>query len=111
MTKYGYLLALAACLALAGCQTTEEIAQEDDSICRGYGLQFGTPDYAQCRQFQQSDRTARYQAYQQRQAMESVARTIQNTAAQKESDKKVNQRCYFTEPDKSGWSKRVCENY
>lgn len=109
--KWGAPVALVLCLAVAGCQTPEELAQQDDSICRGYGLQFGTPEYAQCRQFQQADRTAKYRAYQQRQAAESVARSLQNAAAQKERDKKNNQRCYFTEPDKSGWSKRVCESY
>lgn len=111
MRKIYSALLLSACLLVAGCQTAEELSQEDDMICRGYGLQFGSPEYAQCRQFQQADRTAKYQAYQQRQAMESAARAIQNAAAQKERDKKANQRCYFTEPDKSGWSKRVCESY
>ncbi len=109
--KHRYLVAFLACLALGSCQSAQDIAQEDDSICQGYGLQFGTPDYAQCRQFQQADRTAKYQAYQQRQAIENAARTIQNAAAQKERDKKANQRCYFTQPDKSGWSKHVCESY
>lgn len=109
--KWGAPIALVLCLAVAGCQTPEELAQQDDSICRGYGLQFGTSEYAQCRQFQQADRTAKYRAYQQRQAAESVARSLQNAAAQKERNKQNNQRCYFTEPDKSGWSKRVCESY
>ena len=94
-----------------GVLTPEELAQQDDQVCRSYGMAFGTPEYAQCRQFQQADRTAKYQAYQQRQAAESVARSLQNAAAQKERQKTLNQRCYFTEPDKSGWSKRVCESY
>lgn len=102
---------LAASLSLAGCQTAEEIAQEDDATCRSFGLQFGTPDYAQCRQYQQADRTARYQAYQQRQAVENAARAVANAAAQKEKDRKANERCSFTPPDKDGWSKRVCTSY
>jgi hypothetical protein len=40
--------------ALAGCQTAQEQARNeasaDDAACRSYGLQFGTPPYAECRQ-------------------------------------------------------------
>jgi hypothetical protein len=102
---------IAASLSLAGCQTAEELAQEDDSTCRSYGLQFGTPDYAQCRQYQQSDRTARYQAYQQRQAIENAARAFSNAAAQNEKNRKPAEKCSMSPPDKDGWSRRVCTPY
>jgi hypothetical protein len=40
--------------ALAGCQTAQQQAKNeaaaDDAACRSYGLQFGTPAYAECRQ-------------------------------------------------------------
>lgn len=71
-------IALASTLALAGCQSAAEIAAEDDSICQGYGLEKGSPGYIQCREFQQNDRTARYEAYQQRQAIWSIANAISN---------------------------------
>jgi len=71
-------IALASTLALAGCQSAAEIAAEDDSICQGYGLENGSPGYIQCREFQQYDRTARYEAYQQRQAIWSIANAISN---------------------------------
>ena len=71
-------LALLSALALAGCQSAAEMAAEDDSICQGYGLERGTPAYIQCREFQQNDRTARYEAYQQRQAIWSIANAISN---------------------------------
>lgn len=99
-------------LALAGCQSTKEIVKEDDFICRSYGLEVGTPAYIDCREAQQADRTARYQADQQRRAFESAARSaqqaVEQAAAQKERERKARQRCSFTPPDKDGWSKRVC---
>jgi hypothetical protein len=52
------------------------LAQQDDAICQGYGLQKGSPDYVQCRQFQQADRTARYQAEQQSYAIWSAANAL-----------------------------------
>jgi hypothetical protein len=103
------LIIAAATAFLAGCQTAEELAQEDDAICRGYGVEFGSPEYAQCRQAQQADRTQRYQAYQQRMAAESAARTLADSInKQKERDREARKRCSFTAPDKDGWSKRVC---
>lgn len=71
-------IALASTLALAGCQSAAEMAAEDDAICQGYGLEKGSPGYIQCREFQQNDRTARYEAYQQRQAIWSIANAISN---------------------------------
>lgn len=49
---------VAGVVALGGCQTARERAQQqarneaaaDDAACRSYGLQFGTPAYAECRQ-------------------------------------------------------------
>ena len=44
---------IVALFALAGCKTqSERIAeqnQQDDETCKSYGLQFGTPAYADCR--------------------------------------------------------------
>jgi len=37
-------------LTLSGCASREEIAAGDDDKCLSYGLKFGTPEYAQCRQ-------------------------------------------------------------
>ena len=103
---------IAAAFSLAGCQTSEEIAKDDDATCRSYGLQFGTPDYVQCRQYQQSDRTARYEAYQQRQAIENVARSISNAAVQNNNNnRKPVEKCSMSPPDKDGWSRRVCTTY
>jgi hypothetical protein len=45
-------------------------------ICQGYGLPKGSPEYVQCRQFQQADRTARYQADQQAYAIWSAANSL-----------------------------------
>lgn len=42
-----------AFLVLAGCYhgpSQQEIAAQDDMTCRSYGINFGTPEYAQCRQ-------------------------------------------------------------
>ena len=78
MNKVLIGIALASTLALAGCQSAAEMAAEDDSICQGYGLEKGSPGYIQCREFQQNDRTARYEAYQQRQAIWSIANAISN---------------------------------
>ena len=55
-----YLLAslVAVAVAVAGCQSHAEqhreaeaqrIAAEEDSSCKSYGLEFGTPEYADCR--------------------------------------------------------------
>lgn len=40
-------------LIVAGCYhgpSQEEIANQDDMTCRSYGANFGTQEYAQCRQ-------------------------------------------------------------
>jgi hypothetical protein len=60
MFRYLKIGALAACCAgLSGCAGSivgdaiagpEKLAQADDSYCRSIGLQFGTPDYANCRE-------------------------------------------------------------
>lgn len=97
-----------AALMLGGCQTAKEVAKEDDYTCRSYGLEFGTPEYAYCRDRRQSDRTARYQADQQRRAIENAARSYQTSNEQRERERKKQQRCSFTPPDANGWSKRVC---
>lgn len=81
MNKFMVGLALVSTLALAGCQSAAEMAAEDDAICQGYGLEKGSPAYVQCRQFQQNDRTARYEAYQQRQAVWGIANAISNASS------------------------------
>ena len=44
------LIVLAACLALAGCFTTEEErAAKDDANCGSYGAKPGSDAYIQCR--------------------------------------------------------------
>lgn len=78
MKRFAVGMALIASLALAGCQSAAEMAAEDDSICQGYGLEKGSPGYIQCREFQQNDRTARYEAYQQRQMVWGIANAISN---------------------------------
>ena len=37
-------------LVLSGCASRQELAVNDDAKCQSYGLKFGTPEYAQCRQ-------------------------------------------------------------
>jgi hypothetical protein len=76
MKRATALLAVLSAVFVAGCQTTEELAQQDDMICQGYGLPKGSPEYVQCRQFQQADRTARYQADQQAYAIWSAANSL-----------------------------------
>jgi hypothetical protein len=71
------IVSLFVAAGLAACsETAAELAQRDDAICQGYGLEKGSPQYVQCREFQQADRTTRYQAYQQRQAIWDVANAI-----------------------------------
>jgi len=45
---------VAGVAALGGCQTAQQQArneaQADDAACQSYGLKFGTPAYAECRQ-------------------------------------------------------------
>lgn len=76
MKRSAVFLAVLSGFVLTGCQTAEQLAQQDDAICQGYGLQKGSPDYVQCRQFQQADRTARYQAEQQTYAVWSAANAL-----------------------------------
>lgn len=56
-------------LALAGCVSTQDkIANQnstDDGTCSSYGLKFGTPEYAQCRQHIADRREAQKMADQQ----------------------------------------------
>ena len=78
MNRFLIAITLVSTVALAGCQSATEMAAEDDAVCQGYGLEKGTPAYIQCREFQQNDRTARYEAYQQRQAIWSIANAISN---------------------------------
>jgi hypothetical protein len=55
-----------AVLALMGCTSAEEVRQKnaalDDETCRSYGLTFGTPEYAQCRQNIANQRSANARA-------------------------------------------------
>ena len=71
---------------LAGCQSTQEIAAADDDRCRSYGLAFGTPEYAQCRQFQQADHTRRYEADKQAMAQQRMADAIRDSNTPKRSE-------------------------
>lgn len=82
-----YLIIFALSFVLVGCQTTEELAQQDDAICQGYGLEKGSPQYIQCRQFQQADRTARYQTDQQTYALISAVSSISNAVSQNKSNR------------------------
>ena len=61
------LLAAIAALALSGCVTAEEMAAQraefkaqvataDDSDCRSYGAEQGTPVYVQCRMVKDQQR-------------------------------------------------------
>jgi hypothetical protein len=84
-------------LALSGCATPEElaaaraqVAAADDSQCRSYGAEKGTPDYIQCRMVkdQQHDHeAAAAQAESHRELMCSVAQAASafGTAEQQES--------------------------
>lgn len=48
---------LAVCLALAGCATPEQLAQQDDAKCLSYGATRGDPAYVACRAQLDSART------------------------------------------------------
>jgi len=43
------LILAASMLALAGCQTAQQVAAADDATCRGYGAKVGSDAYVQCR--------------------------------------------------------------
>jgi Flp pilus assembly protein TadG len=50
---------IAASLSLAACGITRQEANAiDDSTCHGYGLKYGTPEFAQCRMAQDQRRDA-----------------------------------------------------
>jgi hypothetical protein len=49
--------ALFACLAVAGCQSAEQMAAKDDALCPSYGATRGSDSYVQCRTSQQVQRT------------------------------------------------------
>jgi hypothetical protein len=42
-------MALMICCVLGACQTTEERLALDDTTCKSYGVQVGSPAYVQCR--------------------------------------------------------------
>lgn len=57
------------CFLLSGCAGSivgdaiagpERLAQQDDSYCQSIGLQFGTPDYANCRMLQTQNRESHH---------------------------------------------------
>lgn len=73
-------IALGVYLLVAGCASPEQIAARqaaqgaqiaasDDTTCQSYGLKFGTPEYAQCRQNVVAQRDARNIAAQQANAV------------------------------------------
>ena len=57
------IAAISLCLAVTGCQTMEQRdarrGASDDATCKSYGLQFGTPQYAECRMRMQQQWAAR----------------------------------------------------
>ena len=56
-------LGIAMCSAtLAGCASRQELAQRDDEYCHSIGLQFGTPQYAECRMTKDQQRADRRRA-------------------------------------------------
>ena len=69
---------LMACVMLAGCAQMREnlrraeereaaqLAAADDATCRSYGINFGTPQYAQCRMLVAQQRAQAADAQQQR---------------------------------------------
>lgn len=99
------------CLAVAGCQTTEDLIKEDDMVCRSYGLEVGSSQYIQCREVQQADRTIRYQAYEQRRSVENIASSITNAVQSNAKNREQRKRCTMSAPDKDGWSRQVCSYY
>jgi hypothetical protein len=68
------LVVIGAAMLLTGCNSAsrpgrgellmsdEEVTAKDDTICRGYGAQPGTPVYIQCRATQDQRRDAERQA-------------------------------------------------
>lgn len=57
------LILLVAVIALAGCKSQQQVlaerTAEDDAKCKSYGMQFGTPQYADCRMKLDQAREAR----------------------------------------------------
>jgi hypothetical protein len=53
-------LVVSVCLiaSLAACQTTNQLAQQDDLKCTSFGLKPGTQGYAQCRLSMNQDHSA-----------------------------------------------------
>lgn len=49
----------AAIVMLAGCKTTEQLAQEDAAKCASYGFKAGSDGYASCRMKLAADRDAK----------------------------------------------------
>jgi hypothetical protein len=49
MRRLVIALGLSACVALGGCVSQQELAARDDATCNSYGLQYGSPGYADCR--------------------------------------------------------------
>lgn len=70
MGKFQVLFALSIIAVVsAGCESSAELAAraaaraaDDDSMCQSYGLKFGTPEYAQCRQNIEGRRSAERRA-------------------------------------------------
>ncbi len=84
---------LLVCLLAAGCQTVQEQAAEDDAVCRGYGLQVGSPAYVDCRKFIVNDRTARKQSSDQLRMVQSVAGALESSAKPKQSTLPPSKKC------------------
>lgn len=66
MCRIAIMVAFASFLTGCGAwpnTSPEAIAANDDSKCASYGLQYGTAEYAQCRQNIDSQRTAILGAY------------------------------------------------
>lgn len=68
-------LILTSALLLTGCAGSplgdtiagpEKLAQQDDLYCRSIGLQFGTPQYAECRMHTTQQREQRHEGYRNR---------------------------------------------
>jgi hypothetical protein len=60
MTKINMNVALVALGAslLAGCATPVDPMAEDKAACTAYGLNFGTPEFAQCMMMKDAQRNA-----------------------------------------------------
>lgn len=78
----------------------EALAAEDDTVCRSYGLAFGTPSYADCRQGRDQQRTA-IQMERERRALALQQEYIRQRVAEKQLQSQERQAIFDRRPSQT----------